>query len=106
MNQQPSKRYVNIWLEFDQMAKLEELARERKVDVGEVVQEIITPVLDGVDENEGGRFILLRISTITYKQHLKWFGSDVELAKASMVGAVENSGDDFAAAMRSTSQGR
>ncbi len=104
-NQQPSKRYLNIWLEFDQMAKLEELARERKVDMGEVVQDIISPVLDGEEENEGGRFILLRIPSLTYRQHLKWFEGDVELAKSSMVGSLSVSGDEFSQAMKK-SEGR
>jgi hypothetical protein len=91
-----NKRYVNVWLEFDQVTKLEELARERKVDVGEVVQDIISPVLDGEEESEGGRFILLRIPSLTYRQHLKWFDGDVELAKASMVGSVVVTGQEFA----------
>jgi hypothetical protein len=91
-----SKRYVNVWLEFDQVTKLEEMAREKKVEVGAVVQEIITPLLDGGDENEGGRFILLRIPSLTYRQHLKWFDGDVELAKSSMVGSVVVTGEEFA----------
>ncbi len=96
------KRYVNVWLDFDQVTKLEELARERKVDMGEVVQDIISPVLDGEEEREGGRFILLRIPSLTYRQHLKWFDGDVELAKQSMVGSVVVTGEEFADATRKT----
>jgi hypothetical protein len=95
-NLQLSKRYVNVWLDFDQVSKLEGIAREGKVDVGQVVQDIISPVLDGEEENEGGRFILLRIPSLTYRQHLKWFDGDVVLAKQSMVGSVVVTGQEFA----------
>jgi hypothetical protein len=97
-NAQLSKRCVNVWLDFDQASKLEGIAEGRKVDVGEVVQEILSPVLG--DDDRTGRFVLLRIPERTYKQHLKWFDGDVDLAKSSMVGSLENSGDQFADTMR------
>jgi hypothetical protein len=95
-----SKRFFNIWLEMNQAEKLEGIASERGVGVSEVVQELLSPVL-GDDENTG-RFILLRIPEKTYKQHLKWFEGDVELAKSSMVGSLSVSGDEFSQAMKKT----
>jgi hypothetical protein len=87
-----------VWLDFDQASKLEGIASERKVDVGAVVQEILSPLLG--EDDTTGRFVLLRIPERTYKQHLKWFDGDVDLAKSSMVGSLENSGDQFADTMR------
>ncbi len=95
-----SKRFFNIWVDMNQAGKLEGIATERGVDVGAVVQDILSPVL-GDDENTG-RFILLRIHENTYKQHLKWFDGDVELAKSSMVGSLSVSGDEFSQAMKKT----
>jgi hypothetical protein len=96
-----NKRYVNVWLKFDQASKLEGIAKERKVDVGQVVQDILLPVL-GNDENTTGRFVLLRVPESAYRTHLKWFDGDAELAKASMVGSVVCTAEDFADVMRRT----
>jgi len=100
-----TKRFFNIWIDIDKAGTLERIAEERKLDMSEVVQEILSPVLDGQSEESTGRFILLRISERTYKQHLKFFDGDVELAKASMVGSVEVTGEDFAHSMRTAGEG-
>jgi hypothetical protein len=88
-----------------QAGQLEGIAAERGVDVSQVVQEILSPALDGQSEESTGRFILLRIPERTYRQHLKFFDGDVELAKASMVGSVEVTGEDFAYSMRTAGEG-
>jgi hypothetical protein len=97
-NLELSKRYFNIWVDMNQAGKLEGIASERGVDVGAVVQEILSPVL-GDDENTG-RFILLRIPERTYRVHLKWFDGDVELAKSSMVGSLEVTAQEFAQCLK------
>ncbi len=100
-----TKRYVNVWLDFEQAGALDGIAAERGVDVSQVVQEILSPALDGQSEESTGRFILLRIPERTYRQHLKFFDGDVELAKASMVGSVEVTGEDFAYSMETAGEG-
>jgi hypothetical protein len=99
-----AKRFFNIWVDMDKAGKLEGIASEKGVGVSEVVQEILSPALDGQDENTAGRFVLLRIPERTYKQHLKFFCGDVELAKSSMVGSLEVTGDDFAHSMRTAGE--
>ncbi len=94
------KRYVNVWLDFEKAEALEGIAAERKVDVSEVVQEILAPVLDGEGENEQGRFIVLRVPEKTYRAYVKFFEGEVEFAKQSMLAHVELGGEDFADAMR------
>jgi hypothetical protein len=99
-NLELSKRYVNVWLGFDQVTKLEGIAAERKVNVSAVVEEILSPVLAGEDEDYMGKFVLLQIPSLTYRQHLKWFDGDADLAKQSMVGSVVVTGEEFADATR------
>ncbi len=99
-----SKRYVNVWLDFEKAEALEGIASEKGVDVSQVVQDILSPALDGQSEESTGRFILLRIPERTYRQHLKFFCGDVELAKSSMVGSLEVTGDDFAHSMRTAGE--
>jgi hypothetical protein len=100
-----AKRFFNIWVDMDKAGTLEKIASEKGVDVSQVVQEILSPALDGQSEESTGRFILLRIPERTYRQHLKFFDGDVELAKASMVGSVEVTGEDFAYSMETAGEG-
>jgi hypothetical protein len=95
-----AKRFFNIWVDMDKAGTLEKIASEKGVGVSEVVQEILSPALDGEDESERGRFILLRVPDKTYRQYVKFFEGEVEFAKQSMLAHIELGGEDFADAMR------
>jgi hypothetical protein len=97
-----SRRFFNVWVDMEQADRLEKLAAEKGVGVGDVVREVLTPLLAGEDEQEEiGRYVLLKIPDRTYRTHIKFFDGDADQAVASMVGAIEVNGEDFAAALKS-----
>ncbi len=96
-----NRRFFNVWVDMEQAERLEKLAASKGVDVGDVVREVLTPLLAGGDEgDEVGRYVLVNIPDRTYRAHIKFFDGDADQALASMAGAIEVNGDDFTAALK------
>jgi hypothetical protein len=90
---------LNVVVPSDHAQKLARIANDKGVSVSQLVNEVLAPLL-GEDDEDDGRWVLLRIPEDAYKTYLEFFEGDMGFALQSMSAHIELGGDDFARALK------
>jgi hypothetical protein len=91
---------LSVVMPPDHARKLTQIAEHKGVSVGELVHQVLAPLLGEDDDEDDGRWVLLRISEDAYRTYLKFFEGDMRFVLQSMTAHVEAGGDDFSRALK------
>jgi hypothetical protein len=88
---------LSVVLPSHQARKLTRIAEDKGVNVSQLVNEVLGPLLAG--EESDTRYVLIHIDEAAYQAYVEFFEGDMRFVFQSMGAHVESGGDDFAKAI-------
>jgi hypothetical protein len=82
----------------DHARKLTQIAEHKGVSVGELVNEVLAPLL--AEDDDDGRWVLLRIDNYVCDAFHEFFEGDADMVAQSMGASIEIDGEAYARACR------